>query len=90
FDWIDDFSVTVFSCDHNLVKPEPAIYRLCLDLLGKEPEDCVFLDDTPVNVVGGRAAGIPTLLFRSAEEAAPVLSGTWGLPVRSLTDGTLA
>jgi len=90
FDWIDDFPVTVFSCDHHLVKPEPAIYRLCLDLLGKEPGECVFLDDSPVNVEGGRAAGIAALLFRSAHEAAPVLSGSWGLPVRSLLDRTHA
>jgi putative hydrolase of the HAD superfamily len=90
FDWIDDFPVTVFSCDHHLVKPEPAIYRLCLDLLGREPGDCVFLDDSLVNVEGGRAAGIAALLFRSAGEAAPVLSGAWGLPVRSLIDGTIA
>jgi putative hydrolase of the HAD superfamily len=87
FDWIADFSVTVFSCNHGLVKPEPAIYRLCLELLAKEPQECLFLDDSPVNVEGGRAAGIPTLLFRTAEESAPVLSDTWGLPVRSLWNG---
>jgi FMN phosphatase YigB (HAD superfamily) len=90
FDWIDEFPVAVFSCNHRLVKPEAAIYRLCLDLLGKEPGDCVFLDDSPVNVEGGRAAGIASLLFRTAEEAAPVLSATWGLPVRSLFNGTHA
>src|SRR5208283_4527139 len=87
FDWIDDFDVTVFSCDHHMVKPEPAIYRLCLDLLGRSPADCLFLDDSPVNVDGGRAAGLEAVLFRSAREAAPVLSRTWGLPVRSLIDG---
>jgi putative hydrolase of the HAD superfamily len=86
FDFIDEFPVTIFSCNHRLVKPEPAIYRLCLDLLMKEPGDCVFLDDSPVNVAGGQAAAIPTLLFRTAEEAVPVLAGTWGLPVRSLVD----
>ena len=86
FDFIDEFPVTVFSCNHRLVKPEPAIYRLCLDLLVKKPGECVFLDDSPVNVAGGQAAGIPTLLFRTAEEAGPVLAGTWGLPVGSLVD----
>jgi putative hydrolase of the HAD superfamily len=84
FDWMDDFPVAVFSCDHRLVKPEPAFYRLCLELLEKEPEECLFLDDVPANVEGARAVGIPSLVFRSAEEAAPVLSGTWGLPVSSL------
>jgi putative hydrolase of the HAD superfamily len=86
FDFIDEFPVTVFSCDHRVVKPEPEIYDLCLKELGRAPEECVFLDDSPVNVAGGRAVGLPTLLFGNAEEAAPVLAGTWGLPVRSLTD----
>jgi putative hydrolase of the HAD superfamily len=83
-DWIRDFPVAIFSCDHRMVKPEPAIYRLCLDLLGKNADECVFLDDSPVNVEGGRAAGIAALLFRSVEQAVPVLSGSWDLPVRSL------
>jgi len=87
FDWMHDFPVAIFSCDHFVVKPEPAIYRLCLDLLRKDPDECLFLDDSPVNVEGGRAAGIATMLFRSVDEAAPVLSTTWGLPVRSLVEG---
>ncbi len=84
FSWIDNFQVAVFSCNHQLVKPEPAIYRLCLDLLGKAPEECVFLDDSPINIAVGRASRIRTLLFHSADEAAPILSDRWGLPVKSL------
>ena len=84
FDFIDDFPVRVFSCDHFMVKPEPEIYRLCLGLLGKPPAECLFLDDSLVNVEGGRVAGIAAVHFRSAAEAAPELSGKWKLPVRSL------
>ena len=88
FDFIDDFAVTVFSCDYRLVKPELEIYRLCLRLLGKRPDECVFLDDSPVNVEGGRAAGIATVQFVSAETAALELSGQWNLPVKSLVYGS--
>ncbi len=84
FDFIDEFPVTVFSCEHRIVKPEPAIYRLCLDLLAKSPGECLFLDDSPINVDGGSAAGIPTYLFRTASEAAPVLAKNWALPVKAL------
>jgi HAD superfamily hydrolase (TIGR01509 family) len=84
FDWIRDFLVAIFSCDHRMVKPEQSIYRMCLDLLGKDPAECVFLDDSSVNVEGARAVGIAALLFQSPEQAAPILSSTWGLPVRSL------
>jgi putative hydrolase of the HAD superfamily len=84
FDFIDEFPVTVFSCNHRMVKPEPAIYRLCLDLLARAPSECLFLDDSPVNVEGGRSAGIAACLFTTAADAAPALAETWGLPVNSL------
>ena len=110
FDFIDDFPVRVFSCDHRLVKPEPETFarrgkwrpsrsaaswrRLPsastpnTNLMGKRPDECVFLDDSLVNVEGGRAAGIATVHFASAEEAAPELSEKWSLPVRSLLNGS--
>lgn len=87
FRWIDDFDVTVFSCDHRLVKPEPSIYRLCLERLGALPDQCLFLDDVPENVEGARAVGIAALLFTTVEEMRGVLERDWGLPVRRLKDG---
>jgi putative hydrolase of the HAD superfamily len=86
-DWIDEFEVAIFSCDVDLVKPEPAIYRLCLEKLNREPADCVFLDDFPVNVEAARRLGINAYLFRSAGEIASELHERWGLPVTSLRDG---
>lgn len=83
--WLNEFPVAVFSCEHGMVKPEAAIYHRCLELLGRRPDECLFLDDSLVNVEGGRAVGIPSAQFRSAAEAAPVLSGEWGVPVRSLS-----
>lgn len=87
FAFINEFHAAIFSCDFRLVKPEPAIYETCLRMLARKPAECLFLDDSPVNVEGGRAAGIPSILFRGAEEAQPELSGTWGLPVKSLGKG---
>ena len=90
FDWIDEFPVALFSCEVDLVKPDPRIYRLCLERLGVEPAASVFLDDLPANVAAARALGINALLFLSPEEAAPELHERWGLPVRSLVDGAYA
>ncbi len=87
FDWMKRFPVAVFSCDYRLVKPEPAVYETCLRLLGRSPAECLFLDDSPVNVEGGLAVGLASLLFRSVEEAAPLLAERWALPVRSLRNG---
>jgi putative hydrolase of the HAD superfamily len=89
-DWIGKFESVVFSCDVGLVKPEPAIYGLCLEKLKAAPGECLFLDDYPVNVEGARAAGINALLFRSAAEAAGELRSRWHLPVKCLLDGVHA
>jgi putative hydrolase of the HAD superfamily len=87
FSWIDDFDAVFFSCDYRMVKPEPAFYQVCLTTLGVTGGECLFLDDSPLNAEGARAAGINALVFRSAREAAAALDPAWGLPVRSLLDG---
>ena len=55
--WMAEFSVRVFSCEVRLVKPEPEIYRLCLEQLGARPAEAVFVDDTTHNVEGARQRG---------------------------------
>ena len=82
--WMAEFSVRVFSCEVRLVKPEPEIYRLCLEQLGARPAEAVFVDDTTHNVEGALAAGIHALLFLSAADAAPEIQRRWGLPVAGL------
>jgi putative hydrolase of the HAD superfamily len=84
--WMADFEVRVFSCEVHLVKPEPAIYRLCLEKLGAEPGEAVFLDDVGHNAAGADAVGIRGLLFRSAAEAADEIERRWGLPVAELRE----
>ncbi len=31
FDWLDEFEVQIWSCDHGVIKPYPEIYRICLE-----------------------------------------------------------
>ena len=53
------FDVVVDSSEVGMRKPNPAIYRHALDLLGGvEPAEAVFLDDSPGNVDGARRAGL--------------------------------
>lgn len=47
-----------YSCDLGVIKPDPAMYRRTLDLLGLPPEDAVFIDDLPKNLRGAQALGI--------------------------------
>jgi epoxide hydrolase-like predicted phosphatase len=88
FRWIDDFQPAIFSCEHALVKPEPEIYRLCLEKLALDPDNCLFLDDVPANVETARALGIHAYHFHSAAAAADELARAWGVPVQSLRNGS--
>lgn len=61
------FQVALSSCYLGLRKPEPAIYRRALDILGRPPERILFIDDRAENVAGAEAAGINALRFEGTE-----------------------
>lgn len=79
FDWLERFTVRVFSCELGLVKPEPEIYRYCLAELGLGPGEVVFLDDDEGNVAGARRVGIETEHFRPGETRVEELAARLGL-----------
>jgi putative hydrolase of the HAD superfamily len=58
------FQVAFSSCYLGLRKPDPAIYRRVLDILGAPPERVLFIDDREQNVEGAMAAGMKTIHFR--------------------------
>ena len=70
FDWLALFDGQVFSCDLKLVKPERAIFDHAVALAGVPAERCLFVDDTMVNVLGARAAGLQAVEFRTVAEFA--------------------
>ncbi len=58
------FAVSFSSCYVGLRKPEPAIYRRALDILGVAPERVLFIDDRPENAAGAAAEGIKAIVFQ--------------------------
>jgi putative hydrolase of the HAD superfamily len=73
------FDTVVLSGEVGLVKPEPAIYRLCLERLGAEAGSSLFVDDRQENLDGASRVGMQTLLF-AGEESIPGLRQRLGLP----------
>jgi len=61
------FKVAFSSCYVGLRKPEPAMYRRALDILGAEPGRVLFIDDREENVCGGAAAGMNAIRFTGEE-----------------------
>jgi putative hydrolase of the HAD superfamily len=67
FAWIHGFDALVWSFQVGLAKPDPAIYRHTLAVLGTLPEETLFIDDKRPNVEAARALGIQTIEYSSVE-----------------------
>lgn len=66
FEWLELFSVCLYSCDVGLVKPEPGIYHICLQRLRMPPGRCLFIDDMEKNVAAAQVLGMGGMLFTDA------------------------
>jgi len=75
FDHFALFDDIVISGEVGVCKPDPAIYRLLLNRIGRRPEECIFIDDMPANVAGAEALGITGLRFHSPEQLEADLRG---------------
>ena len=62
------FSHFVSSCFTHLRKPDPAIYRLALNLTQSKPEESCFIDDRPLNLEEAARVGMHTIHFRDAQQ----------------------
>lgn len=67
------FQFAFSSCYLGLRKPEPAIYRRVLEILGVRAERILFIDDREANVAGARAAGMRAVRFEGAAALQPAL-----------------
>jgi putative hydrolase of the HAD superfamily len=61
------FKVALSSCYLGLRKPDVAIYKRALDILGRPAERVLFIDDRAENVAGALAAGMKGIRFQGAE-----------------------
>lgn len=68
-DFLSETDGAVLSYQEQLIKPSPEIYRLLCSRYDLKPEECVFIDDMPVNVEAAIEQGMRGILFRSLEQA---------------------
>ena len=73
FQWLNEFEVKIWSCEFGSTKPDPAIYRHCLNALGCAPERSLFFDDRLNNVEAARDLGMDAHLFESAEQPGAIV-----------------
>jgi len=67
FPWIQNFDVLIWSFQHLMAKPDPAIYRLVLEKLNVRPEESLFLDDKLVNIEAAQALGMHAIQFSTVD-----------------------
>lgn len=62
--WLrDEFDAMLDATEEGVRKPATEIYLRCAARLGVDPDECIFVDDLPVNVAGAEAAGMKGFLF---------------------------
>ena len=59
---MQDFTHYFLSFELKINKPDPGIFRIMLQELNCEARDCLFIDDTRVNVVEAGRFGFNTIL----------------------------
>lgn len=68
YDFLRLFDGGIFSHEVGVRKPDPKIYRLVLDMAQVNPEEAIYTDDKPQNLVPAQTLGMTTFLFESPEK----------------------
>lgn len=68
FDFLNRFRGIVVSGELGMMKPDARIFRHLTRTHALEPSDCLFIDDSPKNVDGARAAGLHAVRFTGPDE----------------------
>ncbi|XP_043834069.1 acyl-CoA dehydrogenase family member 10 isoform X2 [Dromiciops gliroides] len=82
------FDVVVESCLEGMCKPDPRIYKMCLQRLQVEPTEAIFLDDLGHNLKAAAQLGIHTIKVNDAENALKELETFLGFPLRKIIPNT--
>jgi putative hydrolase of the HAD superfamily len=75
-----NFLVFFSSCYVRSRKPEETIFRVALEVSQRPPEQCLFIDDRPLNLESPRRLGMNTIHHQNAEQLRSEL-GKYGVEV---------
>jgi 2-haloacid dehalogenase len=67
YEFLDWFDLIILSGNEKICKPDPEIFRILVDRSGYAPGDCVFVDDSLINVASSQTLGFQGIQFHSAE-----------------------
>jgi 2-haloacid dehalogenase len=67
FEFLNLFDEIILSGEVKLIKPEPEIFELCLQKIGRPANECLFIDDSEPNIIAAKKLGFDTVHFASPE-----------------------
>ncbi|XP_061865999.1 acyl-CoA dehydrogenase family member 10 isoform X1 [Colius striatus] len=82
------FDVMVESCWEGMHKPDPHIYKLCLEHLGVQPWESIFLDSNSQNLRAAAQLGIRTVKVNDLGVALKELEACLGFPLQGFVPYT--
>jgi 2-haloacid dehalogenase len=80
YDFLTWFESILVSGEHGLIKPDPKIFELLLERIGRRAGDCIYIDDNPKNVEAAAALGFDAIRFDSPEQLRRDLAERGALP----------
>ena len=65
YKFLQIFNDIIISGDCGVIKPHPAIFNYTLQRIGRRAEECLFIDDSPINVMAAQKLGFKAIHFSS-------------------------
>lgn len=69
------FRERFFSYELGRVKKDPVTFTMVLQRIKRQPEECLLIDDSPVNIASAESVGIKGIRFENAVELTNRLVG---------------
>jgi HAD superfamily hydrolase (TIGR01509 family) len=80
YDFLDEFDHAVISGHVGVAKPDPRIYEILYDQVGRRPEELLFIDDSLRNVEAARVTGMAAIHYRRGVDLESELGARGALP----------
>ena len=73
YDFIDQVDGGIYSYQHKLIKPDVKIFEALLEKYGLNANECIFIDDTEVNIRAAETLGFYTIWLKDHTQLATLL-----------------
>ncbi|MBN1378519.1 MAG: HAD family phosphatase [Gammaproteobacteria bacterium] len=74
YDFLNWFDDLVISGIEKVAKPDPEIYQILLKRTGRNAENCIFIDDSLMNISAAKGLGFVTIHYQSPDQLREELS----------------